>query len=105
MFSLCSVILTLTAGFLKLGRTIWGLVFLYAFLANAFFLVSTSAPRRTLLTINLKLRSLRSVVLPDANQSPAHVGTVNHAQRRRRITFLFLEAVSQILYMGILIRV
>jgi hypothetical protein len=53
----------------------------------------------------IQLRSLRSVVLPDANSAPAHGGTVNQAQRSRRITFLFLVAVSQILYMGILVRV
>lgn len=52
-----------------------------------------------------QLRSLRSVVLPDAINSPANVGTVNPSQRKKRITFLFLEAVSQILYMGLLVRV
>jgi hypothetical protein len=35
-----SVILTLFAGMLNFGSTIYGLVFLYAFFANAFFLVS-----------------------------------------------------------------
>jgi hypothetical protein len=34
------VILTLMAGFLSLGRTVYGLVFIYSFFANAFFLVS-----------------------------------------------------------------
>jgi hypothetical protein len=58
-----------------------------------------------MLILYLQLRSLRSVVLPDAIHTPANVGTVNPAQRRRRITFLFLEAVSQILYMAILVRV
>ena len=47
-----------------------------------------------------QLRLLRSVVLPDPINSPANVGTVNPSQRKKRITFLFLEAVSQILYMG-----
>ncbi|KIM75121.1 hypothetical protein PILCRDRAFT_827537 [Piloderma croceum F 1598] len=88
-YKFVGVILTLFAGMLNLGSTIYGLVFLYAFFANAFFL----------------LRSLRSVVLPDALNSPANVGTVNPSQRKKRITFLFLEAVSQIVYMGVLIRV
>jgi hypothetical protein len=30
---------------------------------------------------------------------------VNPSQRKKRITFLFLEAVSQIIYMGVLVRV
>jgi len=88
-YKFVGVILTLFAGMLGFGRTIYGLVFLYAFFANAFFL----------------LRSLRSVVLPDALNSPANVGTVNPSQRKKRITFLFLEAVSQIVYMGVLVRV
>jgi len=88
-YKFVGVILTLFAGMLNIGGTIYGLVFLYAFFANAFFL----------------LRSLRSVVLPDALNSSANVGTVHPSQRKKRITFLFLEAVSQIIYMGILVRV
>jgi len=88
-YKFVGVILTLMAGFLSLGRTVYGLVFMYSFFANAFFL----------------LRSLRSVVLPDAINTPANVGTLNPAQRRRRITFLFLEAVTQVVYMAILVRV
>jgi hypothetical protein len=96
---------------LNVGRTIYGIVFLYAFLANAFFLVSPCYFFLCYLVSNLiqysasQLRSLRSVVLPDALNSPANVGTVNPSQRKRRITFLFLEAVSQIIYMGVLVRV
>ena len=52
-----------------------------------------------------QLRSLRSVVLPDVSGAPAAVGTVSHAQRSRRITFLFVVAVTQVLYMGVLVRV
>lgn len=104
-----SVILTLFAGMLNVGSTIYGLVFLYAFFANAFFLVRLLAFRPPVANlmqyIPPQLRSLRSVVLPDALNSPANVGTVNPSQRKRRITFLFLEAVSQIVYMGVLIRV
>ncbi|PFH46229.1 hypothetical protein AMATHDRAFT_183698 [Amanita thiersii Skay4041] len=90
-YKFVGVILTLTAGFLKLPSALWTLVFVYAFLANAFFL----------------LRSLRSVVLPDPAVAAATnpTTTVNPAQRRRRITFLFLVAVCQFLYMGILVRV
>ncbi|KAF8154874.1 YIF1-domain-containing protein [Crassisporium funariophilum] len=85
-YKFVGVILTLTAGFLGLEGPLWTVVFVYAFLANAFFL----------------LRSLRAVVLPDASSvQPSHAtATVTSAQRRRRITFLFLEAVTQILYMG-----
>ncbi|KAF8910768.1 YIF1-domain-containing protein [Mucidula mucida] len=87
-YKFVGVISTILAGYV-LGRTLWlwTIVFLYFFLANAFFL----------------LRSLRSLVLVD----PANSGTatISPASRRRRITFLFLEAVLQILYMGILVRV
>ncbi|EGN97141.1 hypothetical protein SERLA73DRAFT_183760 [Serpula lacrymans var. lacrymans S7.3] len=88
-YKFVGVILTLFAGLLNFGTTIYAIVFLYSFSANAFFL----------------LRSLRSVVLPDAINTPANVGTVNPAQRKRRITFLFLEAVLQIVYMAILVRI
>ncbi|TFY52459.1 hypothetical protein EVG20_g10540, partial [Dentipellis fragilis] len=88
-YKFVGVIMALLVGFLHPGRTLWTAVFFYAFFANAFFL----------------LRSLRSVVLPDAAAPPAAVGTVSHAQRSRRISFLFLVAVSQVLYMGWLVRV
>ncbi|KDQ55432.1 hypothetical protein JAAARDRAFT_71293 [Jaapia argillacea MUCL 33604] len=88
-YKFVGVILTLAVGLFDFGGTANFLVFMYAFLSNAFFL----------------LRSLRSVVLPDAINTPANVGTVSHAQRSRRITFLFLVAVLQIVYMGILVRV
>jgi len=92
-YKFVGVILTITAGFLKFSGPLWTLVFIYSFLANAFFL----------------LRSLRSVVLPDPSISistnPNPTATVNPAQRRRRITFLFFEAVFQILYMAVLVRI
>lgn len=94
-YKFVGVIVTITAGFLGLKGPLWMLVFVYAFLANAFFL----------------LRSLRSMVLPDpsisiaTNPNPTTTATVNPAQRRRRITFLFLEAVCQIVYMGALVRI
>ncbi|KAH9003345.1 YIF1-domain-containing protein [Lactarius hatsudake] len=87
--SIFRVIATLLVGLVGLSRTLYSAAFIYTFLANAFFL----------------LRSLRSVVLPDAGATPGAVGTVSHAQRSRRITFLFLVAVVQILFMGVLVRV
>ncbi|KAI6038572.1 hypothetical protein EDC04DRAFT_2868363 [Pisolithus marmoratus] len=87
-YKFVGVILTLLSGLVNPSRTIYLLVFAYAFAANAFFL----------------LRSLRSVVLPDLSSATTPV-TVSQAQRKRRITFLFLEAVIQVIYMGILVRV
>ncbi|EIW76050.1 YIF1-domain-containing protein [Coniophora puteana RWD-64-598 SS2] len=84
-YKFVGVLLTLVAGLLQFGGVVYMLVFLYAFFSVAFFM----------------LRSLRSVVLPDANSNV----TVNPAQRKRRISFLFLEALSQIVYMAILVRV
>ncbi|KAF9443438.1 protein transporter yif1 [Macrolepiota fuliginosa MF-IS2] len=92
-YKFVGVIMTITAGFLNFSGPLWSLVFIYSFLANAFFL----------------LRSLRSVVLPDPSISistnPNPTATVTPAQRRRRITFLFFEAVLQIIYMAILVRI
>ncbi|KAF8806686.1 protein transporter yif1 [Phlegmacium glaucopus] len=90
-YKFVGVILSLAASFLGASGALWILVFIYAFLSNAFFL----------------LRSLRSVVLPDPSSvPPTHAtATVSSAQRRRRIIFLFLEAVTQILYMGWLVRI
>ncbi|KAI0251066.1 YIF1-domain-containing protein [Lactifluus subvellereus] len=88
-YKFVGVIATLLVGLVGPSRTLYSIMFIYTFLANAFFL----------------LRSLRSVVLPDAGATPGAVGTVSHAQRSRRITFLFLVAVVQILFMGILVRV
>lgn len=60
----------------------------------------------------MQLRSLRSVVLPDPsiaiqmNPNPNSTATINPSQRRKRISFLFLEAVfCQFWYMLILVRV
>ncbi|KAN0082719.1 YIF1 domain containing protein [Tylopilus felleus] len=87
-YKFVGVILTLLTGLINPGRTMYSIVFLYAFAANAFFL----------------LRSLRSVVLPDLSSTATPV-TVSHVQRKRRITFLFFEAVIQVVYMTILVRV
>ena len=113
-FYFSSVILALAASFLGASGALWIIVFIYAFLSNAFFLV-----RLFLLMYifsfflvfffisTIQLRSLRAVVLPDPSSvPPAHAtATVNSAQRRRRIIFLFLEAVTQILYMGWLVKI
>ncbi|KAH9992011.1 YIF1-domain-containing protein [Russula compacta] len=88
-YKFVGVIATLLVGLVGFSRTLYSVAFIYTFLANAFFL----------------LRSLRSVVLPDAGATPGVVVTVSHAQRSRRITFLFLVAVVQILFMGVLVRV
>ena len=100
------VILTLLTGLINPGRTIYSIVFLYAFAANAFFLVNLLLlPSGGIdLTCSRQLRSLRSVVLPDLSSTATPV-TVSHAQRKRRITFLFFEAVIQVVYMTILVRV
>ncbi|CAL1710731.1 unnamed protein product [Somion occarium] len=85
-YKFVGVIVTLIAGMLNIRGTLYLLVFLYSFFATAFFL----------------LRSLRSVVLPDAS---ATASPVNTAQRSRRITFLFLVAMLQVVYMAILVWV
>ena len=86
------------------------MVFIYAFLSNAFFLVRLFFTQALFLFFKIstiQLRSLRSVVLPDPSSVPPAqaTATVNSAQRRRRIIFLFLEAVTQILYMGWLVKI
>ncbi|KAI0056145.1 protein transporter yif1 [Artomyces pyxidatus] len=88
-YKFVGVIAALVFGLLNPSRSLYLIAFFYVFFANAFFL----------------LRSLRSVVLPDPSAAPAAVGTVSHAQRSRRITFLFLVAVVQVLFMGYLVRV
>jgi hypothetical protein len=67
-----------------------------------------------------QLRSLRHLVLPDPSLSPldhvvepssstgtgtGHSSPTSHAQRARRIQFLFVIAAAQGLSMGILVRV
>ena len=105
------MILALAAGFLGASGALWIMVFIYAFLSNAFFLVrlfyfSFSHFFKNFIS-TIQLRSLRSVVLPDPSSVPPAqaTATVNSAQRRRRIIFLFLEAVTQILYMGWLVKI
>ncbi|KAJ3559945.1 hypothetical protein NM688_g23 [Phlebia brevispora] len=85
-YKFVGVIVTLLAGMLNVGATIYVMVFIYCFASMGLFI----------------LRSLRSLVLPDAASTAAPVNT---SQRSRRITFLFLVALSQLFYMAILIRV
>jgi protein transport protein YIF1 len=109
------------------GTTGWigWTVFLYTFLANAFFLVSfsplaseyplTQALKRPILTplvhllLSTKLRSLKYVLLPDASNDPTFRAgssyTIARAQRNRRTQFLFVYAyVIQLFFMWVLSR-
>ncbi|KAF8989923.1 YIF1-domain-containing protein [Cyathus striatus] len=81
-YKFVGVILTVTAGFLGLQGPLWILVFIYFFLANAFFL----------------LRSLRSVVLPDPSIS---ISTNPNATTSVSPP----SAVCQIVYMAALVRI
>ncbi|GAA96248.1 uncharacterized protein L969DRAFT_84100 [Mixia osmundae IAM 14324] len=93
-YKFVGIIITLLAGLVKLRGWMYWSIFIYVFSANAFFL----------------LRSLRYVVLPDPSLAATFGGatttsTVGHAQRSRRIQFLFGIAVSQIATMWLLVRV
>ncbi|KAG6826119.1 hypothetical protein H0H92_001069 [Tricholoma furcatifolium] len=94
-YKFVGVLFTLIPTFLLSTPLLNTALFIYAFLANAFFL----------------LRSLRSVVLPDptaqlaSSSNPTSTATLTPSARRRRIIFLFLEAISQVLYMGVLVRI
>ncbi|PWN91946.1 YIF1-domain-containing protein [Acaromyces ingoldii] len=79
-YKFVGAIVTLLVGLLRFGRFVYWSAFFYTCAANAFFL----------------LRSLRYVVLPDPS-SPSSV-TITHAQRSRRIQFLFSIAVAQTLF-------
>lgn len=86
-YKFVGIITTVLTSFLKLGRMSTLAAFAYTFLANLFFL----------------LRSLKYVLLPDPSTTGA--ATLSHAQRSRRIQFLFFIASIQILWMGWLSRV
>jgi len=87
-YKFVGVIATLVVGMLNLGRTAFLVAFVYFLCANGFFL----------------LRALKYTVLPDPRDTSQHVGTLSPAQRGRRIWFLFAIALSQVLYMGVLVR-
>ncbi|BGP57802.1 hypothetical protein JCM8202_002456 [Rhodotorula sphaerocarpa] len=110
-YKFVGVIVALVAGLVGASGWSFWLVFTYVVLANFFF----------------QLRSLRHLVLPDPSLSPLdHVDPTNpsgsasaatamhtgasssptsHAQRARRIQFLFVIAAAQGLSMGVLVRV
>lgn len=89
-YKFVGITVTIFVSFLKLGSLATTLTFIYTFCANAFFL----------------LRSLKYVLLPDPSaMSAVTSGTLSHAQRSRRVQFLFVMAVSQVLWMGWLSRV
>ncbi|KAE8223892.1 hypothetical protein CF319_g3149 [Tilletia indica] len=78
-YKFVGTLVTLFIGLTGLGSLLYWATFLYTFAANSFFL----------------LRSLRYVVLPDPS-NPSSV-TITHAQRSKRIQFLFSIAVAQII--------
>ncbi|SNX86214.1 related to YIF1 - protein required for the fusion of COPII transport vesicles with the Golgi [Melanopsichium pennsylvanicum] len=79
-YKFVGTLITLLVGLIKVRGLVYWSVFLYCFAANAFFL----------------LRSLRYVVLPDPSSPSSQ--TITHAQRSRRIQFLFCIAVVQIVF-------
>ncbi|PWY98751.1 YIF1-domain-containing protein [Testicularia cyperi] len=79
-YKFVGTLITLSVGLLKVRGLVYWSVFIYCFAANAFFL----------------LRSLRYVVLPDPSSPSSQ--TITHAQRSRRIQFLFCIAVAQIVF-------
>jgi len=88
-YKFVGVIATIVVGLLSTSRTIYLIAFVYAFGSNGFFL----------------LRALKYVVLPDPRDTTQQsMGTLSPAQRSRRIWFLFAVALSQVFYMGILVR-
>ena len=109
LIDLNRIVIVLLGRLLGLKGLLFGIVFCYIWLSNAFFMVSSSASRRFLENdkMNAQLRSLRYVVLPDPRISPPDVSvsnshTVNHTQRSHRRNFLFFVAASQVLYMWFL---
>lgn len=113
-YKFVGIIVTLALQLLNVRGYVYWAVFVYVFCANAFFLVSrASLPPTRLKLQSPQLRSLRYVVLPDPSLQGAFAdtsnatatSTVTHAQRSRRIKFLFFIAVSQIFSMWYLIRV
>ncbi|EJD02954.1 protein transporter yif1 [Fomitiporia mediterranea MF3/22] len=88
-YKFVGVVTTVLFAFPSASKTVYLAAFIYSFSANGFFL----------------LRALKYVVLPDPRDTSQHVGTLSPGQRSRRIWFLFAIALSQFLYMGILVRI
>jgi len=98
---------TILVSLLNFGRLSTIAAFVYTFSANAFFLVRLSpAPSRGRRVADAQLRSLKYVLLPDPSSAGAVTSaSLSHAQRSRRVQFLFIMAMSQVLWMGWLSRV
>ncbi|KAJ6513912.1 YIF1-domain-containing protein [Mycena vitilis] len=91
-YKFVGVIPSILVGFSQINRTLSRATSTYFFAANAFFL----------------MRSLRSLVLPDAASRAASgqpYATTSGSQRRRRIAFLLVEAASQLVWMAFLVRI
>ncbi|KAF7324841.1 WD-REPEATS-REGION domain-containing protein [Mycena kentingensis (nom. inval.)] len=91
-YKFVGVIIIILAGFLQIGGVLGWIAYVYFITANAFFL----------------MRSLRSLILPDAASRAASADPYATApsapQRRRRIAFLLVEAASQVVWMGFLAK-
>ncbi|KAJ3709956.1 YIF1-domain-containing protein [Lentinula raphanica] len=87
-YKFVGVILTILSSYLYLSRALYYIIFFYFFFANGLFL----------------LRSLRSLVLPDPALNSSTT-TISSGLRRRRISFLLIEAACQFAYMLFLVRV
>lgn len=87
-YKFVGIIATVIVSLLNLGRVATVATFIYTFSANAFFL----------------LRSLKYVLLPDSSTSTS-AATLSPTQRSRRVQFLFIVAMAQFLWMGLLARV
>ncbi|THV05359.1 YIF1-domain-containing protein [Dendrothele bispora CBS 962.96] len=88
-YKFVGVIFTILSSYLYFSGALYYVIFFYFFFANALFL----------------LRSLRSLVLPDPALSSSPTANASAYYRSRRITFLFIEAMCQIVYMFFLVRV
>ncbi|KAJ3839682.1 YIF1-domain-containing protein [Lentinula raphanica] len=87
-YKFVGVIFTILSSYLYLSRALYYIIFFYFFFANGLFL----------------LRSLRSLVLPDPALNSSTT-TISSGLRRRRISFLLIEAACQFAYMLFLVRV
>ena len=82
-------------------------VFLYTYMANAFFLVSPSFPYQFSTTNRVQLRSLKYVILPDSSGTTGGgmTHTVARSQKTARTQFLFVYSyIIQLVFMWILTR-
>jgi hypothetical protein len=99
-----SIIVTVIVSMLNFGRVVTYTVFAYTFCANAFFLVCLRVEPSDD-NSSTQLRSLKYVLLPDPTGAGVSAVTISHAQRSRRVQFLFIVAVVQLFWMGALVSV